>query len=171
MKCKWLPELMVCENWAEFSSYEENIYQVFSHDFIETHPEFEHKPVKIRWHPIVDGREQAFFHVTSKEYTSDTERCPDPKRCERIRWIRAFIENYDCDPNQCDVYCSGIKVWDEPYKMYTRVYILSEEEKYMVIVERRGTYNLLITAYYLDYPHALEKQLKKYRNYKKAKRA
>lgn len=170
MSCKWLPELMPCTNWAEFSSYEETIYQVFSSDFITTQPEFEKKPVNIRRQPLVGNREQAFFHVTSKEYTTQTERCPDPKRCERIRWIRAFIENYACDPANCEG-CSGIKVWAEPFKMYTRVHILSEEENYMVIVERRETYNLLITAYYFDYPHALEKQLKKYEAYVKAKRA
>lgn len=170
MRCRWLPELMPCTNWAEFLAYEETIYQVFNHDFIQTQPYFENKPVNIRKNPLVGNREQAFFHVTSKEYSGQNKRCPDPKRCERIRWIRAFIENYNCDPTKCDE-CDGIKVWDEPYKMYTRVHILSEEEKYIVIVERRDTYNLLITAYYFDYPHALEKQLKKYEAYVKAKRA
>ena len=170
MSCKWLPELMPCITWAEFSAYEEKIYLIFRNDFISTHPEFEDKPVNIRKHPLVNGREQTYFHITSKEYTAQSERCPDPKRCERIRWIRAFIENYNCDPMRCDE-CSGVKVWDEPYKMYTRVHILLEEENYMVIVERRETYNLLITAYYFDYPHALEKQLKKYEAYIKAKRA
>lgn len=41
----------------------------------------------------------------------------------------------------------------------------------MVILERRERYNMLITAYYLDYPHSLEKQLKKYNYYQKTKRA
>lgn len=170
MICKWLPDLVPCENWSEFPAYEELIYALFGQDFIQSHPEFEGKPVNIRKHPLVDGREQAFFHVTSKEYTPQKERCPDPKRCERIRWVRAFIENFDCDPSKCAP-CSGIKVWNEPYKMYSRVHILSEEENYMVIIERREKYNLLITAYYFDYPHALKKQLNKFYAYERAKRA
>ena len=44
--------------------------------------------------------------------------------------------------------------------MYSRVHFLFEEERYLVILEKRKTYNLLITAYYLEYDNALEKQLK-----------
>lgn len=40
-----------------------------------------------------------------------------------------------------------------------------------LVIERRVQYVLLITAFYFDYPHALEKQLKKYNNYIKTKRA
>lgn len=170
MRCEWLPELMPCDNWADFASYEEKLYQIFSMDFIQTQPQFKNKPVIIRRHPMVDDREQTFFHVITKDDSSKNDRFLDPKRCERIRWIRAFIENYDCDPTKCEA-CSGIKVWDEPYKANKRVFILSEEEKYMVILERRERYNMLITAYYLDYPHSLEKQLKKYNYYQKTKRA
>lgn len=109
MRCEWLPELMPCDNWADFASYEEKLYQIFSMDFIQTQPQFKNKPVIIRRHPMVDDREQTFFHVITKDDSSKNDRFLDPKRCERIRWIRAFIENYDCDPTKCEA-CSGIKV-------------------------------------------------------------
>ena len=41
-----------------------------------------------------------------------------------------------------------------------------EEEKYMVVLEKRDTYYLLITSFYFDYEHSLEKQLKHYEKYK-----
>ncbi len=53
--------------------------------------------------------------------------------------------------------------------MYSRVHFLFEEERYLVILEKRKTYNLLITAYYLEYDNALEKQLKHYNQFKKQK--
>lgn len=159
--CNWLPGLVPCSNWAEFEEYEKILYSIFSNDFIQTRPLYENKDVVIRKYPLRNGHEEAFYHLTSKEYRSDMERQPDPKRCERIRWIRAFIENYQCDSSLCEEF-EGIKTWEEPYKMYRRVFILSEYEKYVVVLEKRDTYILLVTAYYLDYPHSLRKLLARY---------
>lgn len=47
----------------------------------------------------------------------------------------------------------------------------SNEERYLVIIEKRADYNLLITVYYLEYDNALEKQLKHYKQFKKEKDA
>ena len=159
-----MPPLVPCTDWSHFSEYEDDIYDLFCRDFIDTYPLFEGKPVRIRKEPMVEGWYQAFFHVTSSEYIPGRDRFPDIKRCERILWIRAFIENYNCDPSLCP-HCDGIKVWEEPYKTYKRIHLLLEEENYMVIIERRDKYVLLITAMYFDYPHSLEKQLKKYDAY------
>ena len=166
MDCRWLPELIPCNNWADYPTYERQLYSIFKQDFVDSRPLFEEKPVTIRREPRINGYEQAFFHLTSKSYTNCEERCPDPRRCERIRWIRAFIENYQCDPNLCTD-CDGVKVWREPYDSNRiRIHLLLEEEKYLVILEQRETYILLITAYYLDYPHSLEKQIKRYKRFR-----
>ncbi len=169
MSCNQLPSLVVCENWAKFDDYDNIIYQIFKRDFIDSSPTYENKKVVIRRHPLVGDKEQTFFHVTSKDYdyNKSEDRCPDPRRCERIKWIRKFIENDFCldDCSECD----GIKVWEEPYKTNERIYLLLEEENYIVIIERRETYFLLITAYYLEHSHSLRKLLKKYNAYIKQK--
>lgn len=121
--------------------------------------------MNVRHYPIEYGKEDAFFHTTCKDYRGQGERAPDFRRCERIRWIRAFIENYNCDASLCEE-CDGVKVWREPFKSRTRVHILLEEERYVVILEEREKYFLLITAFYLDYDNALQKQLKHYEQYK-----
>lgn len=92
------------------------------------------------------------------------ERNPDLRRCERIRWVRAFIENYNCDPKLCED-CEGVKVWCETYKGKKRIHFLLVEEKYMVVIEKRPKYYQLITAFYFDYDNALEKKLKHYDMY------
>ena len=168
MDCKWLPDLIPCTDWTKFDEYEEKIYQIFKGDFIDTHPSFQGTPVKIRYQPYHNGREEAFFHITSQEYAHDGERLPDNKRCERIRWVRAFIENHECD-DICPEPCDGVKVWYEMYRNYRRYHLLLEEENYMVLIEKRQSYTLLITAYYFDHPHSMRKQLKKYNEFWKAR--
>lgn len=164
----WLPELEYLDSYDnEWRRYESVLYSIFKADFIDSRPSFECKQVNIRRHPMEYNKEEAFFHVTCQDYRKDGERVPDFRRCERIRWVRSFIENYNCDTSKCEG-CEGIKVWSEPYKATSRVHILLEEERYMVVLERRDSYCLLITAFYFNYDHALEKKLKCYEMYKKS---
>ena len=162
----WLPDLEYYEGYDSWLDYEDTLYDIFKTDFIDSYPFFENKRVKIKKYQTERGRAKAFYHTTCKDYLGSGDRAPDLRRCERIRWIRAFIENYDCDESLCDS-CSGVKVWREPYKNKNRVNILLEEERYIVILEDRLNFYLLITAFYLDYDNALEKRLKHYEMYKK----
>ena len=161
----WLPALEYFDDYGnDWPTYESALYNIFKEDFLDSYPFYKKIRVKVKHYPIEYGKEEAFFHTTCKDYTGGGERVPDFRRCERIRWIRAFIENYNCDPTQCEG-CEGVKVWNEPYKGKTRVHLLLEEERYMVILEKRDGYYLLITAFYLDYDNALNKQLKHYEQY------
>lgn len=164
MDCKWLPELMLYENYDSWNDYQEALYRVFCEDFKDSAPIFENKVVKVRYQPIEYGKEEAFFHITCQDYAKEGERVPDFRRCERIRWVRKFIENYKCNLEECE-HCEGVKVWEEPYKSNSRVHILLQEERFMVVVERREKYCLLITGFYFEHDHALEKKLKKYEQY------
>lgn len=163
--CKWLPSLEPYSTEKQWSEYEGFIYSIFYNDFIKTHPCFDNKKVNVRHHPKEYGKEEAFFHLTCQDYLKDCDRVPDFRRCERIRWVRKFIENYDCAEG-CEE-CSGIKVWDKPFKNNYRTHILFEEEKYIVVLEKRDNYCLLITAFYFNRNHTLEKKLKEYRKYSK----
>ena len=132
--------LIVCNNkkivnqfWAK---YEKMIYNIFIGDFITDVPQFKGKDIRIREYPRIDGKEESFYHVTCKDYFKTMERNPDLRRCERIRWVRAFIENYNCNPKLCED-CEGVKAWCETYKGRRRIHFLLEEEKYMVVIEKR----------------------------------
>lgn len=161
----WLPGLELYKNYSSWNEYEEALYSIFRKDFIESHPNYKSKRVKIRRHPIECGKEEAFFHVTCQDYQKDGNRAPDFRRCERIRWVRAFIEHYHCDSSLCET-CDGVKIWEEPYHGKKRVHILLLEERYMVVLEPRESYCLLITAFYFDHDHALAKKLKHYEKYR-----
>ena len=162
----WLPKLELMDDYDNnWEKYQEALYEIFKYDFMSSKPKFEGIPVNIRKHPIEYGREEAFFHITCQDYMKNGERVPDFRRCERIRWVKAFIENNNCDSSQCGE-CDGVKVWSEPYRNTTRVHILLEEERYIVVIERRNTYCLLVTAFFLEYEHSLRKKLKSYQRYK-----
>ena len=73
MGCNQMPELMMCDDWAKFDEYDELLYQIFKRDFIDSRPLYEHKEVGIRKHPMVNDKEQTFFHITSKDYNKNDE--------------------------------------------------------------------------------------------------
>ena len=165
LNCDWLPLLELQQPEESDLDYENRIYNIFLGDFQDTHPELRGLPVVIRCSPIVDGKLQAFYHVTTWGDDKDN-RNRDDARIQRIRWIRAFIEHSDCKPIHCDE-CTGMKMCSAPYKgKSSRIKILLEEEKYIVILEKREQYILLITAYYVDHTHRLDKLLKEYNEYK-----
>jgi len=166
MECKWLPALVLYEDYANWKEYQDILYKIFSDDFKNSYPVFDGKRVKIRYNPMEFGREEGFYHVTCQDYKKNGERVPDFRRCERIRWVRQFIEHYQCNFEECEA-CEGIKVWEEDYHSNKRIHILLEEERYMVVVEKREKYCLLITAFYFDQDHGLRKKLKKYYRYQK----
>ena len=162
----WVPKLELFDDYEnDWSKYETAIYEIFKNDFINNHPCFEGKQVNIRKYPMVYEKEDAFYHITCQDYLKNGERVPDFRRCERIRWVRAFIENYNCDSSNCPE-CDGVKVWREPYNNNSRTHILLEEERFIVVVEQRKSYVLLVTAFYIEMDHTLQKKLKHYEKYK-----
>jgi hypothetical protein len=163
----WLP-VLECFNGhgSDWHRYESVLYEVFKADFIDSQPVFEEKSVYVRKHPREHNKEKAFFHITCQDYSKDGNRNPDFRRCERIRWVRSFIENHQCNPSQCQD-CDGVKVWEEdaPRGTYKRVHLLLEEERYLVVIERRKAYCLLVTAFYFEQDHSLQKKLQHYREW------
>ena len=157
----WLPDLVERDAFNDWQAYEDELYKIFRETIVDGYPVFKGRPVRIRRHPMEYDREEAFWHVTCQDYAKDGKRLPDPRRCERIRWVRAFIDNCECCRETCRE-CDGMLMWSAPYKSGQRVKILLEEEHYVVILEPRDNYVLLITAYYIDHEHSLRKMLKEY---------
>lgn len=150
--------------WAE---YQEKLYSVFCRDLKGTGFTFRGKTVKIRYQPIEFGKEEAFFHITCQDYKKDGDRVPDFRRCERIAWVRQFVEAADADASvEFEGSTYELKIWTERVKNDLRYHILCEELKFMVVVAERDRYCLLITAFYFEHDHSLRKKLEKYKEYK-----
>lgn len=165
MEC-WIPELETIDDYNKWSQYIDHIYEIFKENFKDNIPLYCGKPVYIRKEPIEYGKEESFFHITCNDYAKNCNRSPDIRRCERIRWVRAFIENaYKCE--ECIEGCSGIIMWEEQYHGKTRIHIFHEDERYIVVIEKRKEYYSLVTAFYIEYDHTIDKYLKRYERNKK----
>ncbi len=169
--CKWLPKIVECKDYTKWNDYLECIYEIFKEDFIDNKPIFEGKVVNFRKAPMDGKYEHTFIHLTHKdEYhksNNPNDRVPDIRRAERIGWNRAIIDNYRCEENCND--CNKVLYFEEYYKKNIRVYFLFKDVKFLVIIEKRENYNLLITGYYVEYNNAMKKYIKKYEKYKMQK--
>lgn len=167
-QCLWLSALILNEEFESWEEYEEHVYSIFKRDFIDNTVYYNGKPINYRKHPQVEGKEQAFFHLTSKDTNSNSndpnDRLPDLRRYERIKWPKEIIENFIC-LNSCSA-CSKIKYYKKPWKNTYRLHFLFEECRYMVVIEERKDYYLLVTAFYFHYDHELRKKIKEYEKYK-----
>lgn len=135
----WLPPLVLLEGCGgDWSRYVATLYSYFRRDFIDRFPVLLGKPVGIFRNPIYDGKEETFWHIISENDPAG-ERFPDMRRCERICWPRAVIEN---------ISDAGILVWEKTtFKNETRICLWIEDSDYLVILVKTSTRYLLLTAF------------------------
>ncbi|CDE23026.1 phage P1-related protein [Amedibacillus dolichus CAG:375] len=159
--CEWLPMTISLNDYGgDFEKYFDYLYDVFKRDLLHNQPLYKGLRVGARKYPLVDNKHEGFYHLTHRDYEKTGFSCRqfDTRRSERLHWIKPVIENYGCTKN-C---CSRIKVWTEK----KRVHILFEDERYVVVLDNRKTYYVVVTAYYIDQTHTLNKLLKRYNYYK-----
>lgn len=152
----WLPPLVLFNDYGgNWEAYLEAVYSIFKADFIDSKPTFKGMGFNLKRHPLFQDKEATFWHVTS-EGSQETERIPDFRRCERIRWLRPIIENAN-DP--------AIKVWENERKGEKRICLWLEAEEYFVVLAKREGYMLLWTAYLVKQVHRKQKLQKEYEAY------
>lgn len=157
-----LPDLILLATYkGVFADYFEAVYKIFKKDFVDSKPVFNKKPLRLKSHPYIDGKEYTFYHFTHSG-DLENERQPDIRRMERIAWPRPMIDHSENET---------LKVWKNKRGNKTRIIIFHEDENYLVILEQRKNYILPWTAYYIDYPNRKEKLLEEYKNYLKTKTA
>ena len=172
VKCKWLPDIVECKDFGRWNEYLDEIYIIFQKDFVEDRIKFENKYVNFRKEPRDGKYENAFIHLTHRDElhasNDPNDRIPDPRRAERIGWNKPIIEHYICKEN-CEN-CDKILYFEEYYKKNVRAYFLFKDVKFLVIIEKRENYNLLITGYYVEYDNAMKKYIKSMKNIKSRRR-
>lgn len=147
---------------GDYNEYFDNLYSIFIDDLIKSPPIFKGKPVNPRYYPAHEGKPESYYHLTHDDYfhTGYENRVFDPRRSERLHWIKPILQNSPCNLN-C---CNGIYVWKEG----KRIHILFVDEQYLIVLEERKGYYLLVTAYYVSRRHQVEKLKKRYEKAKDA---
>lgn len=156
------PELIFFEEYeGNFNKYFEAVYQIFSAHFLMSNPLYEGLRVTAPRYPEVDGLSRTFYHITHQG-DDETNREPDIRRMERIRFPKFKIENH---PH------TELLVWEKEIGRDTRIHILNKTESYLLVLNKRKDYLLLWTAFYIEHNHTLKKKLDEYESYKKTKTA
>ena len=153
----WLPDLILLSDFhGNAIAYLEAVYKQFEQDFLRSKLTLNGLPVQVYIHPKEDNKAFSYWHITH-EGKVESERTFAPRRCERIAWVRAIIENVT-DP--------AIKIWD--YKEGNgkiRTYIWLEDYDYVVILEKKSRKQdiyFLVTAFYIDGNSTERKLQRKY---------
>lgn len=126
--------------------------------------------IKVFTTPVVDGKMQGFFHITTKvqKQFNMKIRMKEP-RAFFINHIPKMIGNFEkcstCQNNECQ----KIKVWTAPYKntKRTKLLYISEEYNYIIILEQKKNDWYLITSYLIEEKDYFRKILREYNKYKK----
>lgn len=154
MYCASLTELISLDcfggNYRKFECY---LYDFFLNKIKNGGVTFLGKPLRVRRHPEYDGKEESFFHLTCKEQYGIQDRTLDLRRSERLHWIPQVLNSshFGC-PDDC------FKV----YEKKGRLHLLNVEDRYIIVLEVRIDYVLLVTAFYIEHDHSLRKKIKEY---------
>ncbi len=159
-KPRWLPPLVLLSDCGgDWERYLKTLYSYFESDFIWTRPLFRGQRLGLKRHPLLEEKEATFWHMIS-EGSSEASRYPDLRRCERIRWPRAIIENSN-DP--------AVKVWETTRRNERRICLWLEQQEYLVILADRNGYLLPWTAYMVTEPHRKRKLQKELEGWEKSR--
>ena len=158
-----LPEIILLATFnGVFQEYFEGVYKIFKKDFVDDKPLFGKKPLKLKSHPFIDGKEYTFYHFTHSG-DIEKERLPDLRRMERMGWAKPIIE---------ECYNWKLKVWPQRRNGKDRLCIwleIKDDLDYIVILDVRANYILPWTAFVLEFEHQKRKKQNEYALYLKSK--
>jgi hypothetical protein len=148
----WLPEMAPVNPWTNETF--DLLYMIFKKDFRESRPVYEGKAVWF-FPGMEDGKEQIFWHMTSRIDEETGMRLPDLRRSERLPWVRPMID----EASQPE-----ILAWDyEEGDGTVKTYVWLQDYDFLVLMKKYPDGGRrLITSYYVDQPHTRRGLQKKY---------
>lgn len=152
--CPQLEDLHTYKDFNNnFTEYEDYLYSIFLKDLFNMKIFYKEKPVSLKKHPMYNDKEESFYHLTCKNYEWDiSKRDPDFRRSERLHWIKQSIETNHSLTYKKDCFL----VYKKETNNKVRTHLLNKEDRYIIILEERKDYYLLITAFYIEYDNALD---------------
>lgn len=122
-----------------WEGYLDELYEVYMATIIRSTPNLWGLPVRARYQPAYGNKGFSFWHLIS-EGKEEEERTPDPRRCERIEWVRWAIDCAEKGDNCVRHFRS---------QQRNRTILWAHEVDYAVVVEFRQNRYMLISAYQL----------------------
>ncbi|MDP2897064.1 MAG: hypothetical protein Q8Q12_10980 [bacterium] len=154
----WLPPLIRLSDYeGDWRSYLDVLYKLFEEDFVNSTPEFRGRKLRLKRYPLSKGKEATFWHMIS-EGRDEASRQPDLNRCERLRWVKAVIENAG-DP--------AVRVWETTRHRERRICLWLEAQEYLVVLAARKGYLLPWTAYTVTRDHRKRKLQTEYEEWQR----
>ena len=143
---EWLPPALKYADFdGDYDKFLAAVYAVFERDFKQSRLDYRNRPITYDSR-VEDGKEAAFWHITSSLDRSAGKRELDLRRAERIPWPRPMIEN------STD---KAVSVWSNKRIMkkgarQTRILIWLEDLDYLVVLAEMRHVTVLVTAYCTD---------------------
>ena len=150
---EWLPPALKYNDFAgDYSKFLAVVYEIFERDFKQSKPHYHNRPISYDSR-IEDGKETAFWHITSSNDRSTGNRELDLRRAEHIPWPKPMIEN--CTDKAVSVWKN--KKIRKKGAAQTRILVWIEELDYLVVLAEMKRLTVLITAYCTDSNHQRRK--------------
>ena len=144
---EWLPPLVRFSEYGNWPAYVDAIYEFYLNDFVRSRFTVGCKPLKMRRFPQTQGKDKAFWHLCGHD--EGQSEPTDFSRCERIRWPKPILLNRGD---------RSVKMWAaDNFKTSNgklRVLVWFNDE-YLVVLEPRADYVLLVTAYPTQYRNTI----------------
>jgi hypothetical protein len=149
-----LPDLVL--RTSDWKTYIAEIHQVYLETVSRADLRFNGLPVRDKYFPSDEGKAATFWHLITQGKV-ESERTPDERRCQRIRWVSWMIASANTNPQ--------IEWWENTRKGNVHVVIWIRSENFAVILAKRTGYYLLKSAYWVQEHRAVdfEKELREYR--------
>lgn len=152
---EWLPAALRYSDFdGDYDRFLVAVYEVFERDFKQSKPHYHNRPITYDSR-IEDGKEAAFWHITSSFDSSTGNRELNLRRAERIPWPKPMIEN--CTDKAISVWRNE-RIREKGAKQ-TRILIWLEGLDYLVVLAEMVHVPVLVTAYCTD----IESQRRKLR--------
>lgn len=145
-------------------NFVEILYQQFLDDLVLRRLPWKNDglQVSLRRHPEIDGRHAIFWRIVSGGTGSEQSRSLEPGRCARLHWIRIIVEIFNSEfPEEKE-----IRWWIDKKRTSKPRYVITRPEfDYIVVIEQRVGYALLVTAYYAEQEHRRKKLKREHDNF------
>lgn len=156
---EWLPPV-IDFNAHQWDAFLELTYAIFQKDFVHSKPKFFGIPMRLKRHPVINGKEATFWHFIS-EGEIESERTPDIPRASRIPWVRPIIENAD----KFKALSTRVYWWKTRRRNETRYLLALPDFSHVIVIADRGDYTLPWTHYPVLQEHRKRKLRKEFERF------